>query len=118
MRLRVKRANVTGAKKKSSAISKAVKAAITMAARRDTNQYVPYQEHRLQGTAYTQSDLEEGELVYGDGSVPYAKPQYYGCPNKSHPETTMRWFEHAKPQYLPIWLKEGEQAAKEAAKHG
>lgn len=118
MRLKVKKSNVSGAKKKSTAIQKATQAAIVMAARRDTEQFVPKVTGALRGTAHYQSEPEKGLLVYGDGNVTYARPQYYGCPNKTLPGTEMKWFEHAKPQYLPIWLREGEEAAKEAAKHG
>ena len=118
MRMKVKSANLTGAKKKASRIEKAVKSAVTMAARRDTEQFVPKVTGALRGTAHYQSDPEKGELVYGDGNVTYARPQYEGCPNKTTPGTTSRWFEHAKPIYLPAWLREGQQAAKEAAKHG
>lgn len=118
MRLKVKRANVSRARKKSTSIERAANAAMVMAARRDTERFVPKLEGWLRGTAHYQSYPEKGQLVYGDGSVTYAKPQYYGCPNKTEPGTTMRWFEHAKPIYLSTWIKEGEKAAQEVAKRG
>lgn len=118
MRLKVKRANTTRAKKKSSSIRKEVRAAVVMAARRDTEQFVPKITGDLRRTAHYQSVPYKGELVYGDGNVTYARPQYYGCPNKTLPGTTMKWFEESKPKYLKIWLREGQGAAEEAARHG
>lgn len=118
MRLRVKKAEVSGAKRKGQSIEEAAQSAMTMAARRDTEQFVPKVTGDLRRTAHYQSNPDKGELIYGDGNVTYARPQYYGCPNKTLPGTEMEWFEHAKPQYKGVWLKEGEQAAKEAARHG
>ena len=47
-------------------------------------------------------------------AVPYARPQYYGCPRKTTPGTTTRWFDAAKAVYGATWAKEAELAAKEA----
>lgn len=118
MRLKVRRADVAKAKQKASPIAKAARSAMVVAARRDTESLVPRVSGALRSTAHYQSDPEKGELVYGDGNVTYARPQYYGCPDKTLPGTTSEWFEHAKPAYMPIWLREGQEAAKEAARNG
>lgn len=114
---KVETADLRGAQRKAAPISEAARAAVTMAAMRDTNQFVPYRpgSGALRGTAELESKPEKGELVYGNGDVVYARPQYYGCPNKTWPGTVMKWFEHAKPIYMSSWLDEGERAAKEAA---
>lgn len=108
-------ADLRKAQRKAAPIASAAKAAVTMAARRDTEQFVPYVTGALRGTAERESEPEKGRLVYGNGDVVYARPQYYGCPNKTWPGTVMRWFEHAKPIYMSSWLDEGERAAKEAS---
>lgn len=112
---KVETADLRGAQRKAAPISEAARAAVTMAAMRDTEQFVPRVTGAMRGTAELESEPEKGELVYGNGDVVYARPQYYGCPNKTWPGTVMKWFEHAKPIYMSSWLDEGERAAKEAA---
>ena len=119
MRFGIKKADTRRAKAKGPKVEKATRAAVTMAARRDTEQFVPAVTHALRQSAHSQSDPQAGQLVYGDGGkVRYARPQYFSHPHKTLPGTVMRWFEHAKPRYLRTWLKEGEAAAKEAAGRG
>lgn len=114
MRLSVKSADLAGAKRKGLLAKTAAVAAYVLAAVRDTEPYVPYVSSRLRGTAHSESDPEAGRIVYGSAAVPYARPQYYGCPNKTWPGTTMEWFPRAKERHGQSWLREAEAAAKEA----
>lgn len=111
----VSRIDLSGAEGKSDLMAQAAQSAMVMAARRDSEPYVPYVTGALRGTAETQSQPEQGRLVYGSAGVPYARPQYYGHPNKTWPGTTTRWFEHAADVRLAQWVEEGRRAAEEVA---
>lgn len=112
---KVSKIDLSGAERKAPLMAQAAQAAATMAARRDSEPYVPYRTGALRGSAETQSQPERGRLVYGSAAVPYAAPQYYGCPNKTWPGTTTRWFEHAANAHLAQWIEEGRRAAEEVA---
>lgn len=112
---RVSKLDLSGAEGKAPLIVDAVRAAATMAAMRDSEPYVPYVTGALRGSAETQSRPEQGKLVYGSAAVPYARPQYYGCPNKTWRGTTMKWFEHAADARLAQWVEEAWMAAEEVA---
>lgn len=112
---RVSRIDLSGAERKAPLMAQAAQAAAVTAAMRDSNPYVPYETRALRGSAETQSQPEQGRLVYGSRAVPYAAPQYYGCPNKAWSGTTTRWFEHAADAHLAQWIEEGRRAAEEVA---
>lgn len=114
MRLSVKSADATGAKRKGPLAKAAAVVAYALAAIRDSEPYVPYVTGALRGTAHSESGPEAGRIVYGSAAVPYARPQYYGCPNKTWPGTTMEWFPKAKERHGQAWAREAEAAAKEA----
>lgn len=112
---RVSRIDLSGAERKAPLMAQAAQAATVMAAMRDSNPLVPYEMGALRGSAETQSQPEQGKLVYGSRAIPYAAPQYYGRPNKTWPGTTTRWFEHAADAHLAQWIEEGRRAAEEVA---
>ena len=113
--MKASKIDLSGAERKAQLMEHAVQAAVVMAAMRDSNPLVPYETGALRGSAETQSQPEQGKLVYGSAAVPYARPQYYGCPNKTWPQTTTRWFEHAADAHLARWIDEGRRAAEEVA---
>lgn len=115
MKARVKSANVNRALKKAARIQDAAVSAYTMAARRDSEPYVPYMTGALRESAHSESEPELGRLVYGNARVPYAKAQYYEYPHKRFPGTVTEWFEAAKETHGLSWIREAELAAKEAA---
>ena len=114
--LRVSKADIAKAEQKGSKARQASVAAVVMAARRDSEPYVPYLDGHLRRSAETESQPEKALLKYGSAAVPYARPQYFGCPHKNWPGTTMRWFERAKEAHLPGWIQEAQSAAKEAVR--
>lgn len=72
---------------------------------KDSNYYCPMDTSTLQKSAILHSVIGSGKLVW---QTPYARMQYYGCPNKSHqknPNATMKWFESAKAKNLNNWLR-------------
>lgn len=113
MSVRVKSFDVSPAVAKGKDAAMAVRSMVTIAAREDTKPYVPYLMGDLRGTAETESVPEEGLLVYGNASVPYARAQYYGLPNKTWPGTVMQWFEASKAANMPAWERVGQEAARE-----
>ncbi len=113
--MKVSKIDLSGAERKAPLMAQAAQAAVVMAARRDSEPLVPYRTGALRGSAETQSQPEQGKLVYGSSAVPYARPQYYGRPNKTWPGTTTRWFEHAADAHLAQWIEEGRKAAEEVA---
>lgn len=106
--------DVSKASGKARLIRAAAQSAAVLAARRDCEPYVPYVMGALRGSAETESQPRKALLKYGSAAVPYARAQYYGCPRKTWPGTTMRWFEAAKGAYGAVWIKEAELAAREA----
>lgn len=112
--LRVVREDFSTAARKAETAEAAAKSALALAARRDSEQLVPYLTGDLRRTAETESRPEQGLLVYGNAAVPYARPQYYGCPRKTWPGTTMKWFEEAKSVFMESWAKEAQESAREA----
>lgn len=112
---KVSKIDMSGAERKAPLMAQAAQATMAMAARRDGEPLVPYLTGALRQSAETQSKPEQGELIYGSSSVPYARPQYYGHPNKSWPGTTMQWFEHAADAHLVQWVEEARKAAEEVA---
>lgn len=79
----------------------------------DTESFVPILSGDLRGSAHSESRPEEGLIVYGSDSVPYARYQYYG--EFQHPHGGQRqWFEASKAQYMAAWEKLAQTiAAKE-----
>ena len=113
--IRVSEVDLSRAEAKSRRIRQVAQAALVMAARRDSEPFVPYLTGDLRRSAETESRPEKSVLKYGSAAVPYARPQYYGCPRKTWPGTTLRWFEAAKNAYGPLWIREAQAAAREAA---
>lgn len=113
--VRLGRVDLGGAVGKGDLCAAAAASALVMAARRDSEPFVPFLAGDLRRSAKTESRPESDLLVYGSAAVPYARPQYYGCPRKSFPGTTTRWFEAAKAAHLPAWVQEAQAAAREAA---
>lgn len=111
--VRLRSAELSRAVAKAERTGRAVAARVTMAAREDCKPYVPYVTGALRGTAETESVPERGLLVWGNASVPYARAQYYGCPNKTWPGTCMQWFEPAKAACMARWAEAARQAAGE-----
>jgi hypothetical protein len=69
----------------------------------DSNKYAPDRSGDL---------ITSVQPVQGKGTLewnkPYARPQYYGFPNKSkdkNPNASMKWFEVAKSKHLKEWEK-------------
>ena len=90
---------------KAKGMERAVTTGVTLAAREDCKPYVPYLAGHLRGTAETESVPEAGLLVWGNASVPYARAQYYGLPNKRWPGTCMQWFDPAKAANISKWIR-------------
>lgn len=116
--VKLKSADLSGAIKKAGGMERTVRTQVTLAAREDTKPYVPYVTGDLRATAETESAPEEGLLVYGNASVPYAAAQYYGCPNKTWPGTQMQWFAPSKAANLTRWIRIAQTAAEEGAANG
>ena len=57
---------------------------------------VPFRDGTLRASAHTHSVPQRGLIIY---STPYAKAQYYACPNKTTPNTYQRWAEVGKAKY-------------------
>lgn len=102
---RVKSSDLVRALAKAGPMEQAVRTAVTIAAREDAKPYVPYVTGDLRGTAETESIPEQGRLAWGNASVPYARAQYYGLPNKTWPGTCMQWFDPAKAANLTSWIR-------------
>lgn len=113
--VRLRSADLSKALAKGDAMGRGVTAMVTLAAREDTKPYVPYLTGDLRGTAETESVPEEGLLVYGSASVPYARAQYYGLPGKTWPGTVMQWFDHSKAANISKWIRVAEKEAKQIA---
>lgn len=113
MSVRIKSFDVAAAIAKGEEAATGIRTMVTMAAREDTKPYVPYVTGDLRGTAETESVPEEGLLVWGNASVPYAAAQYYLHPNKTWPGTVMQWFEESKAANMPAWERTAQEAARE-----
>ena len=115
VRILGKSVRLDGALNKMYEARKAAITAIAQSAARDSEPLVPRLTGDLRQTAEVNSIYDEGKLIWGDASVPYARPHYYapGDWNYTTPGTGPEWFEKAKQKHLDQWIKEGEQAAKE-----
>jgi hypothetical protein len=105
VKTRVRSVNVKPAQRKAAIAQRKATAATVDAARIDTHDFVPYREGNLRRTAETESKPEQGLLVYGNSSVPYASAQYYGLPGKTWPGTVMHWFARAKAAFGRRWTR-------------
>ena len=111
--LRAKSVNVSPAQAKVKKANKAMIKAMTLAARRDSNRYVPFASGALRNTAESQSKPDDGQLIYGGGGVKYARVQYYGNFRHTTPGTCGKWFDVAKKNNAKKWVKEGEEAVRQ-----
>lgn len=102
---RVSGADLSKALAKAGRMELAARTGVAIAAREDAKPYVPYLDGHLRATAETESSPEEGRLVWGNASVPYARAQYYGLPGKRWPGTCMRWFDAAKAANMSKWIR-------------
>lgn len=107
----LKSADLSKAVAKAGKFEKGVRSVVTIAAREDTKPYVPFLDGPLQGSAETESKPEEGLLIYGNASVPYARAQYYGLPNKTWPGTCMQWFDPSKAANMRKWERMAQEEA-------
>lgn len=112
--MRVGSVDVARAVAKGLRAQQAAAKAYTLAARRDSNRYVPMLSGALRGSAGTQSDIYGGRLTYGGGNVPYARAHYYapGGWRYTTPGTGPKWFDKAKRKYGAKWAQEAQQAAR------
>ena len=115
IRCTIKSADLSPAISKLDRMGKAARAAIVMAARRDSEVYVPMLTGALRQSANIESDPQSGLLVYGSASVVYAAPQYEAPAGWSYsmPGTGPAWFERAKTERLNSWIAEAKAAMKE-----
>lgn len=111
--VQVKNIDLSRALAKAQRTGHEVTTQVTIAAREDTKPYVPYVTGALRATAETESRPEEGLLVWGNSSVPYARAQYYGLPNKTWPGTCMQWFESARAANMMSWVAIAKKAVGE-----
>ena len=68
----------------------------------DCNQYVKVDEHTLESSSYTASQLSQGKLVW---DTPYAKRQYWEIQTSLTPGRTWKWCETAKRRHKEDWQK-------------
>jgi hypothetical protein len=76
---------------------------------KDSNFYAPENEGFLQASGITGSKIGKGVLQW---TVPYAREQYYGMPNKSkskNPNAQMKWFEVAKAKNGKYWITKANE---------
>lgn len=112
--MRVKSVDVAKAAAKGRMAQTAAVKAYTLAAKRDSNRFVPLSSGSLRGSASTQSDIYGGQLTYGGGNVPYARVHYYasGGWRYTTPGTGPKWFDKAKARYGSRWAEEAQLAAR------
>ena len=115
MSVRITRMDFSQAISKGETARKKIRAVVTERARQDCEPFIPYQEGHLRGSGETESDPENGRIVWGNSDVPYARAQYYACPRKTFPGTCNQWFEAAKAANMS-WTKTAAEAAKEIFK--
>lgn len=72
----------------------------------DCNQYVKVDQHTLESSSYTASDLKNGKLVW---DTPYAKRQYWAIQTSLTPGRTWKWCETAKRKYKEDWQRLAEK---------
>jgi hypothetical protein len=111
---KVRSIDLSGVIAKAPLAERRIKVQLTQVIREDTKPYVPYQDGALRQSAETNSIPDKGMLIYGGGSVPYARVQYYGLPNKTWPGTVGQWYEYAKAANLPRWLQIAQKEAESA----
>ena len=114
MVLSVRSVDLKGAIAKAGRAKIRVMRMVTLAAREDTKPYVPYLDGALRQSAEVNSVPDAGKLIYGGGSVPYARRQYYDLPGKRWPGTCMQWFEAAKAANLSKWVEIAQREAEAA----
>lgn len=96
--------DLSPAMEKAAKFSPKLRSTLVRQARSDTERFVPILSGDLRGTAHSESQEEAGLLIYGSGTVPYARYQYYG--EFQHPHGGQRqWFEASKAQYMAAWEK-------------
>ena len=76
----------------------------------DCNQYVKVDQHTLEASSYTASQLSEGKLIW---DTPYARRQYWEIKTSLTPGRTWKWCETAKRKHKSDWQKLAEKLLKE-----
>jgi hypothetical protein len=72
----------------------------------DCNQYVKVDQHTMESSSYSASDLRNGKLVW---DTPYAKRQYWEIKTSLTPGRTWKWCETAKRKHKADWQKLAER---------
>jgi hypothetical protein len=72
----------------------------------DCNQYVKVDQHTMESSSYSASDLRNGKLVW---DTPYAKRQYWEIKTSLTPGRTWKWCETAKRKFKSDWQKLAEK---------
>ena len=72
----------------------------------DCNQYVKVDQHTMESSSYSASQLSEGRLVW---DTPYAKRQYWAIRTSLTPGRTWKWCETAKRKFRSDWQKLAEK---------
>lgn len=104
IKLAVSHMDLSPAMQKCAKFSPKLRSDLVRQAIADTESFVPILNGDLRGTAHSESRPDEGLIVYGSGSVPYARYQYYG--DFAHPNGGQKqWFEASKAQYMAAWEK-------------
>lgn len=114
MQLRVRCVDTAPAQSKAKRMATAAVKAYTLAAKRDSEPYVPRLSGDLRSSARTEFGDGKARLTYGGGGVPYARPHYYapGSWRYTTGGTGPRWFDKAKAKAGARWLREAKQAVK------
>lgn len=84
---------------------KAAQFALDSQVLKDSNYYCPLDTSNLQKSGITSTVIGSGLITW---RTPYARAQYYSCPNKSlqrNPNASQKWFEVAKSKNLKNWEK-------------
>lgn len=80
---------------------------------KDSNYYVPTDQHYLEKSGILHSKLGKGVLIW---QTPYARRLYYNprynFSTDENPNARGLWFENAKAQGLKQWLDTSEKAVK------
>ena len=72
----------------------------------DCNQYVKVDQHTMESSSHSASQLSEGRLVW---DTQYAKRQYWAIRTSLTPGRTWKWCETAKRKFKADWQKLAEK---------
>lgn len=114
MHYRIGKTDTKGIKKKAKKMGAASIKAYALAAKRDSEPYVPRLSGDLRGSAKVKAQQTKAQLTYGGGGVPYARAHYYAPGNWNYTTagTCPRWFDKAKARAGARWLQEAKAAVR------